>query len=93
LEGGLSGRTFGVRTDIRQEIAAIILHEKGRLIGEVDIERKPPGRGVILWDAGVREELRGNGLCAIMTYCIFRELLLIQRRAFFKIRMIRLHKS
>jgi len=93
LEGGLKGRTFGLQTDIRQTIAVITLHENGHWVGEVDIERNPPGRGIILWDAGVREDLRGNGLCAIMTYCIFRELLLVQREAFFKIRMVRLLKT
>lgn len=93
LEGGLEGRSFRLVTDIRREAALIALHDGEHRVGEINIERNPPGRGVTLWDAGVREDLRGNGLCALMTYCIFRELLLAQREAFFKIRMVRLLKA
>lgn len=88
-DGGLAGREFGLVTDLRRNIARLSLLEGNVQAGEVSIERDPPGRGVVLWDIGVREELRGNGLAAVMTWCSFRELLLVQDTATFRIRMIR----
>jgi hypothetical protein len=88
-DGPLAGRRFGVRTVIKQTVAELSLFEGTETVGEVSIERDPPGRGVVLWDIGVRARLRGNGLAALMSWCIFRELLLEQPTATFRIRMVR----
>ncbi len=93
LEGGLAGREFGVKTELLHYAAAIALYHGHNQIGTVSIERDPPGKGIILWDAGVKEEFRRNGLTAIMTWIVFRELLETQETAFFRIRMVRSLKS
>jgi hypothetical protein len=89
LDGGLAGREFRARTELLRNTAAISLLEGNVEVASEQVERDPPGRGVILWDAGVREHLRGNGLCAIMTWILFRELLADQATASFRIRMVR----
>lgn len=93
LEGGLAGKILGVRTELMVNNAACSLLDQGRLIGTVAIERNPPGKGIILWDAQVHPQYRRNGLAAIMTWIIFRELLLNQTVATFRIRMVRSLKA
>ncbi|MEO0022815.1 MAG: hypothetical protein ABIJ93_03045, partial [candidate division WOR-3 bacterium] len=93
LEGGLAGKILGVRTELMANNAACSLQDQGRLIGTVSIERNPPGKGIILWDAQVHPQYRRNGLAAIMTWIIFRELLLNQTVATFRIRMVRSLKA
>jgi hypothetical protein len=88
FDGPLSKRRFGITTDIRRNTANVLLHEDSHIVGQVEIERDPPGKGIILWDVAVREHLRGNGLATIMTWCAFRELLAIQDSATFRIRMV-----
>jgi hypothetical protein len=88
FDGPLSKRRFGITTDIRQNTAKVLLHDNSHLVGQVEIERDPPGKGIILWDVAVREHLRGNGLATILTWCAFRELLAIQDSATFRIRMV-----
>ncbi|MGQ9707491.1 MAG: hypothetical protein ACUVUR_01265 [bacterium] len=92
-EGGLAGREFRVKTEIAHKSATVSLYDREQQIGNVSIERNPPGKGVILWDAGVREAYRQNGLAAIMTWIIFRELLTMQSSATFRIRMLRSLKA
>jgi len=89
VEGGLAGREFRIKTELLNESASVSLYDQGQRIGNVSIERNPPGKGIILWDAGVREEYRQNGLAAIMTWIIFRQLLNEQTSATFRIRMVR----
>ncbi|MBM3330936.1 hypothetical protein FJY68_03680 [candidate division WOR-3 bacterium] len=87
VDGALAGREFGLTTEIQRTTAELVLTEgKGR-VGEISIERNPPGKGVILSDIGVREQLRGNGLAAIMTWCAFREMVLAQETSTFRMRM------
>ncbi len=93
LEGGLAGKILGVKTELLRYSATVSLYDGKNQIGIVSIERDPPGQGVILWDAGVKEAYRRNGLSAIMTWIIFRELLSVQDRATFRIRMVRSVKS
>lgn len=88
-DGGLAGREFGVRSVLARATAGLVLTERNERVAEVSVERDPPGRGVILWDIGVRKDLRGNGLAALMSWCIFRELLMSQDTATFRIRMVR----
>ncbi len=47
----------------------------------------------MLWDIGVRERLRGNGLAAVMTWLAFRELVQVQETSTFRIRMVRSLKA
>ena len=89
VDGGLAGQEFGLTTDIQRTTAELVLTQNKERVGEVSIERNPPGKGVILWDIGVRERLRGNGLAAIMTWCMFREMVLAQETTTFRIRMVR----
>ena len=89
VDGALAGQEFGLTTDIQRTTAELVLTERKERVGEISIERNPPGKGVILWDIGVRERLRGNGLAAIMTWCAFREMVLAQETSTFRMRMVR----
>ncbi|MGQ9708295.1 MAG: hypothetical protein ACUVUR_05410 [bacterium] len=91
-EGPLSGKELMITTDIFPDKANAFVSLDGQQIGRTYIERDPPGVGVILWDIAVKEGFRRKGVASIMAYCIFRELLSIQKAAFFKIRMMRLMK-
>lgn len=93
VDGELAGREFGLTTDIQRTTAELVLTEGKERVGEVSIERNPPGKGVILWDIGVRERLRCNGLAAIMTWCAFREMVLAQENSTFRMRMVRSPKA
>ncbi len=93
LEGGLAGKILGVKTELASTNAACYLFDQQKKIGSVSIERNPPHRGIILWDAIVNPGYRQNGLLSIMVWIIFRELLLVQRTAFFKIKMVRSMKA
>ncbi len=92
-EGGLAGKILGVKTEISRHSATVSLYDEKNQIGIVSIERDPPGKGIILWDAGIKERYRQNGLAAIMTWIIFRELLTVQDVATFRIRMVRSLKT
>ncbi|GEM_PF-346971 len=91
-EGPFTGKELEVVTEIFQTKANIYISMDRERIGRAYVERDPPGVGVILWDIAVKEGYRRKGFASIMTYCIFRELLSIQKTAFFKIRMMRLMK-
>jgi len=93
VDGALAGREFGLATDIQRATAELVLTEGKDRVGEVSIERNPPGKGVILSDIGVREQLRGNGLAAIMTWCAFREMVLAQETSTFRVRMVSTSKA
>jgi hypothetical protein len=89
VDGKLADREFGIRTYTLRNTAELVLTEGEERIGEVSIERDPPGKGVVLWDIAVRERLRGNGLAAVMTWCVFRGLVQVQETSTFRIRMVR----
>ncbi len=89
VDGPLSERRFEVATDIRTDTAVVRLREGGNFAGIVNVERSPSGKGVILSNAAVGLRYRRSGLAAIMTWCVFRELLTRQESATFRIRMIR----
>ncbi|MEO0010083.1 MAG: hypothetical protein ABIK51_06155 [candidate division WOR-3 bacterium] len=91
-EGPLANREMEIVTEIFPNKANVFVSMDGEKIGRTYIERDPPGVGVILWDIAVKEGFRRKGIASIMTYVIFRELLSIQKSAFFKIRMMRLMK-
>jgi len=93
IDGKLSGREFGIKTSILPATAELVLTEGETRAGEVSIERDPPGKGVVLWDIGVREALRGNGLAAVMAWCVFREMVQVQETSTFRIRMVRSLKA
>ena len=93
VDGKLAGQEFGITTDIQRTTAELVLTEGKERVGQLSIERDPPGKGVVLWDIGVREQLRGNGLAAIMTWCAFREMVLAQEASTFRIRMVRSMKA
>jgi len=93
VDGKLADREFGLTTDIQRTTAELVLTEGKERVGEVSIERDPPGKGVVLWDIAVREPLRGNGLAAIMTWCAFREMVQAQETSTFRIRMVRSLKA
>ncbi len=90
--GPLAGETFELTTEVKPATAHSTLYHYGSVVGECHIERTPPGRGVVLWDVGVREAYRRRGLASLMTLVAFRRLLEIQRSATFRIRMVRLVK-
>lgn len=92
-DGNLAGQEFGIYTGISRAAAELILSQGRERVGEVSIERDPPGKGVVLWDIAVRERLRGNGLAAIMTWVIFREMVQAQEVSTFRIRMVRSLKA
>ncbi|OYD17302.1 hypothetical protein CH330_00480 [candidate division WOR-3 bacterium JGI_Cruoil_03_51_56] len=92
LDGPLTGQKLEIVTDIKEKTASVFISINGRRIGRTYVERDPPGKGIELWDIAVQENYRRKGIASIMTYCIFRELLSIQEKAFFKIRMMRLMK-
>lgn len=88
LEGQLGGQVFGIETTVTDGAARLLLTQGGREVGQTLVERNPPGEGIVLWDIGVRPELRRKGLAAVMTWCVFRELIGLQKTASFRIRMI-----
>jgi GNAT superfamily N-acetyltransferase len=90
--GPMAGESLEVAAAIKPAEAHITLYHYGTSIGECHIERTPPGRGVVLWDVGVREEYRRRGLASLMTLAAFRRLLAVQSAATFRIRMVRLIK-
>ncbi len=92
FDGPLAGRQVEIITEILPAKANCYCYLEGRQVGRCYIERKPPGRGIVLWDIAVQENLRRHGLASIMTYTIFRELLTQQNTASFMIRMMRLMK-
>ncbi|MFO7676572.1 MAG: hypothetical protein R6X12_09685 [bacterium] len=85
--GLLAGRQFEVTTEIETDRAAVYLADQSERVGQCLIERKPPGQGVGLWHIAVRPNLRRGGLCSVMTWLAFRELLAAQEQASFRIRM------
>jgi len=89
VDGKLAGQEFGLTTDIQRATAELVLTEGKERVGELSIERTPPDEGVVLSNIGVTERLRGNGPAAIMTWCMFREMVLAQETATFRIRMVR----
>lgn len=91
-ERELAGQEFELATEVDDTTANAYLAQHGKRIGQTCIERDPPGKGVILWDIAVKEDYRRKSLASIMTYCIFRELLLLQDISTFRIRMMRLIK-
>jgi hypothetical protein len=92
IDGPLSERVFRLSTQFSDEWATVRLFDGDATAGEASIEHDPPGKGIVLWDVGVKEEFRGGGLASIMVWTIFRELLLAQHSATFRIRMIQSHK-
>jgi len=92
LDGVLKGKDMELVTDIREKTASIYASLDGKRIGRTYVERDPPGLGIELWDIAVQESYRRMGVASMMTYVIFRELLGMQDKAVFKIRMMRLMK-
>ncbi len=89
VDGPLSERRFDVAIDVQTDTAVVRLREDGNFAGMVHVERSPAGKGVILTNAAVGARFRRGGLAAIMTWCVFRELLTRQDSATFRIRIIR----
>jgi hypothetical protein len=89
VDGHLSERRFEVTTNIQTDAAVLRLREDGHFAGMVHAERSPAGKGIILSNAAVGPRFRRGGLAAIMTWCMFRELLARQESATFRIRMVR----
>jgi hypothetical protein len=89
VDGPLSERRFEVTTNIQPDTAVLRLREDGHFVGMVHTERSPSGKGIILSNAAVGPRFRRSGLAAIMTWCVFRELLTRQESATFRIRMVR----
>ncbi|MFO7676429.1 MAG: hypothetical protein R6X12_08965 [bacterium] len=98
--GALAGRHFEVTTDVRAEGASVSVAEaevetdsgkayaieRRRLVGQSLIERTQ-GRRVELWDAWVHPGLRRGGLFSLMMWVVLRELLTVQKKASFRMRM------
>jgi hypothetical protein len=89
LDGRLAGRALRLLTEVKAASASGRILYGGAEVGQIALERDPPGKGIVLWDVGVREHLRGFGLASILTWCLFRELLAAQETATFRIRMVR----
>jgi hypothetical protein len=89
VEGRLAGRSLRLHTEVGTTTASGRLHSGEIEVGSIALEREPPGKGIVLWDLGVREELRGSGLASILTWVMLRELLAAQSSATFRIRMVR----
>jgi hypothetical protein len=88
-DGRLAGRSFRLHTEIGTTVAGGRLYSGEVEVASIALEREPPGKGIVLWDLGVREQLRGSGLASILTWIMFRELLTGQTSATFRIRMVR----
>ena len=89
IDGPLSERKFHLTTDIQRDKASLWLREDGSFVGKAHIERTPPGEGIVLTNVAVGQRFRRSGMAAIMTWCVFRELLEMQESATFRIRMPR----
>jgi hypothetical protein len=89
IDGPLSEHRFRVGIDVRPDLAVARLREDGNLAGSVHVERSPSGKGIVLSNAAVGLRYRRGGLAAVMTWCVFRELLAAQESATFRIRMTR----
>jgi hypothetical protein len=89
-DGRLAGREFGVRTSVTGKDAVVALSDPAGEAGKalVDI-----GDDVVLWEVGIREELRGAGLAAVLSWLALREALLSRDHAGVRFRMVRSLKS
>jgi hypothetical protein len=92
IDGTLTATEYGVKMDVLNGSAELTLHRDG-LVGRAGVDRDPPGKGIVLRDIGVPSWLRGNGMAAVMTSCIFRELVRVQETSTFRIRMVRPDKA
>uniref|UniRef100_A0A7C4CB17 Uncharacterized protein n=1 Tax=candidate division WOR-3 bacterium TaxID=2052148 RepID=A0A7C4CB17_UNCW3 len=93
LEGPKAGSIFGISTGMLDTSATVALYDRTRKVGSTAVDIVPSSRTASLWDVGVAHSLRRSGLATIMVWCAFRELLLAERAARFRIRMIRSLKA
>ena len=85
-EGKLAGQEFRFECQLRPGAGFATLHQHGQRVVELRANRDAIG-DVVLRDALVREDLRGAGLCAVITWCMLRELLYAQESSAFRMRL------
>lgn len=90
--GPLAGESLEIAVLLNPVECRITLYHYGSVVGECHIERAGNRETAVLWDVGVKPDYRRRGLASLMTLVGFRRLLTVQRRASFRIRMVRLIK-
>jgi hypothetical protein len=92
LEGPLENSIFNMEQDISGCQMRLFLKNNGNIIGRALCDRNPRSGDIIYWDVMVNEQYRMKGLASVMTKYILRELLSIQKKVKFLLRMIKLFR-
>jgi hypothetical protein len=89
-DGRLAGREFNIHTVLTDKSAAVSLLADGLEAGKAQVEC---GHDIVLWDVGVRPELRGCGLASVLSWIVLRETLAAREKVHVRMRMVRSLRS
>jgi hypothetical protein len=78
--------------DVSENQMRLFLKSNGNIIGRTLCDRNPRSGDIIYWDVMVNEQYRMKGVASVMTKYILRELLSMQKRVKFLLRMIKLFR-
>ncbi len=92
LEGPLENSIFKIEQDITGCQMRLFLRNNGNIIGRALCDRNPRNGNIVYWDVMVNENYRMKGLASVMTKYILRELISIQKKVRFMLRMIKLYR-
>jgi len=92
LEGPLENSIFNMVQDISGCQLRLFLKNNGNIIGRALCDRNPRLGDIIYWDVMVIEQFRMKGLASVMTKYVLRELLSLQKKVKFVLRMIKLFR-
>jgi hypothetical protein len=87
-EGPLAGQSYSMVTEVRDSTVRLNLFRGPEKVGHAYVEKECGGPGVVLWDVGVRKDLRRGGLASLMTRWLFREILTMGEKVGFRLRMV-----
>ncbi|MCX8014606.1 MAG: hypothetical protein N2748_01175 [candidate division WOR-3 bacterium] len=91
-DGPLAGSVFELEQEITESQMRLFLKQNNTIVGRALADRNPRTGEVTYWDVMVAEHLRMKGLASVMTKYLIRELLFIQKKFQFLIRMIKLFR-
>jgi hypothetical protein len=92
LEGPLENSVFRMEESLTPFQLRLFLKNNSSIIGRALCDRNPRSGEIIYWDVMVEEKFRMKGLASVMTKYILRELMTIQKKARFMLRMIKLFR-
>ncbi|MEO0083320.1 MAG: hypothetical protein ABIK33_02905 [candidate division WOR-3 bacterium] len=91
-DGPLAGNVFELEQDITESQMRLFLKQDKIIVGRALCDRNPRTGEVTYWDVMVAEPLRMKGLASVMSKYLLRELLFIQKKFRFLLRMIKLFR-